>query len=351
MVASSLAIGSVAVDPPLLLAPMAGVTDRDFRLIVRRIGGVGVVSMEFLSARGLVEGDKRWGQLTHFAEEERPLAIQIYGSDAATMADAGEIVQGLAPDICDINLGCPANKILKGCAGAALLGDPPLVADIVRRVRQRLTIPLTVKIRLGLDDRRVNHLEIGRICQEEGADAITLHPRTAKEKFTGRARWARIGELVAALRIPVIGNGDVMTPDDAVRMFRETGCAGVMVARGATRNPWIFAQIAARLDGVSAREPSMAERHRLIREHFLTVIEREEEPSAMYKLKTFLGVYSQGLPDSLGLRRSIQGLESPPDFIHAIDRYFASNPVTISTGESETPCAPGSEAEGESHAA
>ncbi|MBZ0111721.1 MAG: tRNA dihydrouridine synthase DusB [Thermoanaerobaculia bacterium] len=341
--ASPLIIGNVTADPPLLLAPMAGVTDRDFRLIVRRIGGVGIVSMEFLSARGLVENDKRWSQLTHFAEEERPLAIQIYGSDAKTMADAAEIVQELGPDVCDINLGCPANKILRGCAGAALLGDPPLVADIVRQVRRRLTIPLTVKIRLGLDNQRVNHLEIGRICQEEGADAITLHPRTAKEKFTGRARWDHIGELVSALEIPVIGNGDVMKPDDAVRMFRETGCAGVMVARGATRNPWIFAQIAARLDGDAAREPSMAERHRLIREHFLTVIEREEETYAMYKLKTFLGVYSQGLPDSLGLRRSIQGLEGPADFIDAIDRYFARAAVATSRAAAD--------AEDQSHAA
>lgn len=316
-------IGNVAIDPPLLLAPMAGVTDRDFRLIVRRIGGVGLVSMEFLSARGLVEGDRRWSRLTHFVEEERPLAIQIYGSDAATMAEAAAIVQDLGPDLCDINFGCPANKILKGCAGAALLGDPPLAREIVRQVRRRLTIPLTVKIRLGIDEHRTNHLEIGRICQEEGADAVTLHPRTARQKFTGRADWSEIARLVDALDIPVIGNGDVVTAEDGERMFATTGCAGVMIARGATRNPWLFSQLAARLAGDPRLDPTPEQRHALIREHFETVIAREESSFALHKLKTFTGVYSHGLVGGVKLRRQIQSLEQPSEFLAAIDAFFA----------------------------
>ncbi len=242
-------VGSVLVDPPLWLAPMAGVTDRDFRLIVRRIGGVGVVSMEFISSKAIVSGNAKTRELMYFSEEERPLAIQIYGSDAATMREAALVVEELGADICDINMGCPANKVLKGCAGAALMGDPHLAESIIRTVRDAIRIPLTVKFRLGLDDRRCNYLDLGRICEANGVDAVAMHARTARQMFTGEADWSHLARLKEALSIPVIGNGDVREPEDAVRMLAETGCDGVMVGRGATRNPWLFRQIAARLSG------------------------------------------------------------------------------------------------------
>ena len=334
MTVGALRIGALEVDPPLFLAPMAGVTDRDFRLILRRIGGVGVVAMEFLPSRGMVSGDEYVERRLAFVDEERPLAIQIYGSDAPTMAAAAERVEALGADLCDVNMGCPANKVLRGCAGAALMGDLPLARRIVAAARRRLRIPLTVKFRLGLDEHRESFLELGRICEGEGSDAVALHPRTARQGFRGAPRWAAIAELKEALAIPVIGNGDVATPDDAVRMLRETGCDGVMVGRGATRNPWIFRQIAARLalerstaEPTTAEpttaEPTMGERRELILSHFRTVVEREDEHFALHKLRLFTRWYSHGLPNGQRLRRRIQELGDAEGFFVAVEHFFA----------------------------
>ena len=317
-----LKIGTLTVDPPLLLAPMAGVTDRDFRLIVRRIGGIGVVTMEFISSKLLLAGDRRTRRMMVFSQEERPLAIQIYGSDPATLAEAARIVDGMGVDLVDINMGCPANKVLAGCAGAALMGDPLLAARIVRAVRAVTTLPLTVKFRLGLDDQRRNFLELGHLCQEEGADAVTLHARTARQMFGGSADWQKIAELKAALRIPVIGNGDIREVDDALRLFAETGCDAVMIGRGATRNPWIFRQIAARLGHLPGHEPTPAERKKLVLDHFRAVIEREELEEAMHKLRSFTKWYSQGLERGAEVRRQIGGLQAPEQFLELIDRAF-----------------------------
>ena len=187
-----LTIGHIPIDPPLILAPMAGVTDRDFRLIVRRIGGVGLVTMEFINSKGLVRGDKQITSRMHFCDEERPISIQIYGSDAETMAAAAREVERRGADVCDVNMGCPANKVLKGCAGAALMGDLKVAEEIIAAVRRAISIPLTVKFRLGLDDGRRNFLELGRICEAHGVAAVALHARTARQKFTGEAEWPEI---------------------------------------------------------------------------------------------------------------------------------------------------------------
>ncbi|HTQ80014.1 MAG TPA: tRNA-dihydrouridine synthase family protein, partial [Thermoanaerobaculia bacterium] len=200
-------IGPLRVDPPLWLAPMAGVTDRDFRLIVRRIGGVGVVTMEFISSKAIVSGNDRTRELMYFSDEERPLSIQIYGSDAATMAEAARVVEELGADVCDINMGCPANKVLKGCAGAALMGDLGLAEDIISSVRKVISIPLTVKFRLGLDEKRRNYLDLGRLCEDQGVAAVAMHARTARQMFTGEADWSHLARLRETLSIPVIGNG------------------------------------------------------------------------------------------------------------------------------------------------
>lgn len=318
-----LRLGPVAVDPPLFLAPMAGVTDQDFRLIVRRIGGVGVVAMEFVSSTMLVAGDRRLEPVMRFCEEERPLAIQVYGGDAATMAEAARIVEAVGADLVDVNMGCPANKVLRGCAGAALMGDLALAREVVRRVVRAVSIPVTVKFRLGLDERRRNHTELGRICQGEGAAAVALHGRTARQMFTGRADWGEIARLKQALAIPVIGNGDVTTADDAVAMLAETGCDGVMIGRGATRNPWIFRQAAARLSGGRLHEPTLDDRRRLILDHFAAVIEREPETYALHKLRAFTNQYSRGLPDGQRLRRKISDHRTSADFVAAVERHFA----------------------------
>jgi nifR3 family TIM-barrel protein len=314
--------GDLVVDPPLLLAPMAGITDRDFRLIVRRIGGVGMVGMEFIPAKALVAGQAHAERLLHFVDEERPLSMQIYGGDPETLATAARRVAALAPDACDINMGCPANHILKGCAGAALMGDLDHARRIVAAVRRELTIPLTVKFRLGLDERRMNYLEFGRICQGEGAQAVVLHARTAKQMFRGEAAWPHIARLKEALAIPVIGNGDVRCAADAVRMLRSTGCDAVMIGRGATRNPWIFRQAAAALGGDGSAEPSLAERRALVVAHFQAVLAREPAPVALHKLRTFTGVYSHGLPSGERLRRQIQHLPDAPALLAAVEEFF-----------------------------
>jgi nifR3 family TIM-barrel protein len=317
-----LRIGSLAIDPPLVLAPMAGVTDQDFRLIVRRIGGVGLVTMEFISSKGLVEHDKRILRLLHFVEEERPLSIQIYGSDPATMAEAARVVESMGTDVCDINMGCPANKILKGCSGAGLMNDLDLAESIIREVRSAIRIPLTVKFRLGVHDGRRNYLELGRICQHHGVDAVALHARTAKQMFRGEATWDDIARLKDALSIPVLGNGDVWSAEDALRMLRETGCDGVLVGRGATRNPWIFREIAAALSHGRTRPPSLADRRDLIVDHFRAVIARGDEKLALHKARTFTHWYSHGLPSGLQLRRQLGKATSAEMILDAICTHF-----------------------------
>ena len=315
-------IGSLRIDPPLWLAPMAGVTDRDFRLIVRRIGGIGVVTMEFISSKAIVSGNKRTREMMHFSAEERPLSIQIYGSDAATMREAALVVEELGADICDINMGCPANKVLKGCAGAALMGDLKLAESIVRTVRDAITIPLTVKFRLGLDDCRRNYLELGKICEANGVAAVAMHARTARQMFTGEADWSHLARLKETLAIPVIGNGDIKEPEDALRMLAETGCDGVMVGRGATRNPWIFRQIAARLEGSQMGEATLADRRDLILEHFRMVAEREDSLFALHKLRKFTGWYTHGLPNGRRLRQEINQLPDVESFLAAVESFF-----------------------------
>jgi nifR3 family TIM-barrel protein len=301
---------------------MAGVTDRDFRRIIRRIGGVGVVSMEFVSSRAIVGGQPRARELMSFSCEERPLAIQIYGSDGPTMAEAARVVEELGADICDINMGCPANKVLKGCAGAALMGDLELAESIVRAVRRAITIPLTVKFRLGLDGERATYLELGRICEANGAAAVALHARTARQMFSGEADWSRIARLKEALSIPVIGNGDVRDAADAVRMLGQTGCDGVMIGRAATKNPWIFRQVEARLSGGRIPEPTLEDRRALILGHFRLLAERETSKYALHKLRKFTGWYTHGLPHGRRLRQQIQGLPDVPTFLAAVARFF-----------------------------
>lgn len=316
------AIGPVHIDPPLFLAPMAGVTDRDFRLIVRRIGGVGLVAMEFISSRAIVGGHPAIEDLMYFSDEERPLSIQIYGSDVETMAQAATVVQELGADICDINMGCPANKVLKGCAGAALMGDLPLAEKMIATVRQRLEIPLTVKFRLGLRDEEETYLELGRICEANGVAAVAMHGRSAKQMFRGRADWSAIARLKRELSIPVIGNGDVEVPEDALRMLNETGCDGVMIGRAATKNPWIFRQIEARMSGGGVSEPDLEERRQLVLGHFRLLAGRENERFALHKLRKFTGWYTHGLPHGRKLRQKINQLPDVESFLAAVEEFF-----------------------------
>lgn len=322
-----LRFGNVPVDPPLILAPMAGITDTYFRSIIRKVGGAGLVSMEFISSESLTRGNERTLNMIAFRQEERPLAVQIYGSSEERMAHAAAIVEEIGADTCDINMGCPANKILKGCAGAALMGDLRLAREIIRGVRRRLTIPMTVKFRLGIDDRRINFVELARICEGEGAAAVTLHARTARQFFSGNADWSRIREIKEAVSIPVVGNGDVTTPAQAAAMLRETGCDAVMIGRGSLTNPWIFRQAAALLAGASPGEveamaPTPEDRRALILHHFSRLRDNEDEKHALHKIRTFTGWYTHGLPGGRALRQRISSLKTLDDFFEGVERFF-----------------------------
>lgn len=315
-------IGRVTLEQPLILAPMAGITDQYFRLILKRIGGVGLVTMEFISSEALTRGNDRTRHMMQYSEEERPIAIQIYGSDPGRMAEAARFVEAIGADVVDINMGCPANKVLKGCAGAALMGDLDLAGRIIRSVRRSVSIPLTVKFRVGLDDVRANYLDLGRMCEAEGVDAVALHARTARQMFSGRADWDRIRGLKERLGIPVSGNGDVETPADALALWRATGCDGVMIGRAAMKNPWIFRQIAEVREGLGPHDPGLAERRSLILYHFSLLRDREEERFALHKIRTFTGWYTHGLPNGRDLRQRINSLSSVSEFIEAIEGFF-----------------------------
>jgi nifR3 family TIM-barrel protein len=319
--------GDIRIDPPTVLAPMAGVTDRQFRLVLRRVGGVGLVTMEFISSEALTRGNKRTLQLMHYREEERPLSIQIYGSDPWRMAEAARIVEGIGADACDINMGCPANKVLKGCAGCSLMDDLDLARRIISTVRSAIRIPLTVKFRAGARDGALSYLELGRICESEGVDGVALHPRTARQMYRGRADWTCIARLKQALAIPVIGNGDVTTAEDAQRMFRETGCDGVMIGRASMKNPWIYRQIADLRAGRQPYRPDLADRRDVILQHFRMLSDEEETKMALHKLRTFTGWYTHGLPGGRQLRLQINSLDSAEAFLEAVESFFRTAAV------------------------
>ncbi len=320
-----LSLGTLRIDPPLVLAPMAGITDHVYRLMLRRIGGVGLVTMEFISSEAITRGNARQLRKMIFTDEERPLSIQIYGSDPERMAAAADIVEEFSPDVCDINMGCPANKVLKGCAGAALMGDLPLARTIVRQVKSRLSIPLTVKFRLGLDGGRMNFLDLGKMCEDEGAAAVAMHARTARQMYTGAADYTKIAQLKRHLAIPVIGNGDVLIAEDAERLFAETGCDAVMIGRATMKNPWIFRHIAARRAGGAAAEATLAERRDLMLAHFEAIEASAGEPKeALHKLRTMTGWYTHGLPRGRDLRVRISSLQTPADFRTAVEEFFDS---------------------------
>jgi len=320
---SVLRYGGIHVDPPLVLAPMAGITDRQFRLVLRRIGGVGLVTMEFISSEALVRKNKRARLLMRYAEEERPMSIQIYGRDPAHMAEAARVVEEIGADICDINMGCPANKILKGCSGCALMGDLDLARAIVGAVRRAVSIPLSVKFRLGLDDERRNYLELGRICEGEGVDLVAMHARTARQMFGGQADWSEIARLKEALSIPVVGNGDIVVAEDVLSMLRQTGCDGVMIRRASMKNPWIYRQAADLLAGRLKYEPTVGDRYDVIRVHFEMVTTQEDPVFAMHKLRTFTGWYTHGLADGKRLRTRISEPTTPQEFLDVVETHFA----------------------------
>jgi tRNA-dihydrouridine synthase B len=292
---------------PLFLAPQAGVSESPFRRLCRRFGADVVVS-EFVSSEGIRRHDRRTHDYLRFREEERPIGVQIFGSDPRAMAEAAALVDDVyGPDFLDINFGCPVKKVVKRNGGSGCLRDLDLVQDIIRAVSGAVAVPVTVKIRSGYSEELRMPVEIALRCQDAGARMLTLHPRTRTDMYGGRARWEEIAAVVEALDIPVVGNGDIRTGEDAARMHAETGCAGIMIARGSHGGPWIFAQARAALDGRPVpADPTPAERFRTVREHArLAIAWEENEEKAMRDFRKHLGWYTKGLPGGRHLRQEL----------------------------------------------
>ena len=289
---------------PLYLAPQAGVSESPFRRLCRRYGADVVVS-EFVSAAGIVMGSSRSRDYLRFDEAERPIGVQIFGADPAQMADAAAFVAGTyAPDFVDINFGCPVKKVVRKNGGSGCLRDLDLVERIIRAVDDATPLPTTVKIRSGFDEGTRDPVGIALRCQDSGAAALCLHPRTRADMYGGEARWSEIAAVVEALDIPVIGNGDVKIGADARRMRDDTGCAGVMIARGSHGDPWIFTQARAALNGDPVPpEPGVEERFRICLEHARNAIAFERSPErAILDFRKHLGWYTKGLPEGKHLR-------------------------------------------------
>jgi len=261
---ASVAIGSVTLNSPFALAPMAGMTDTAFRRLVKRRGGCGLVVTEMVSSEGLVRGIGRTLEYAEYTEEERPVSIQIFGGDPAKMAAAAQIVEGMGADIVDVNMGCPVPKIAKHQAGCSLMRTPEHAANVVASMTRAVSIPVTVKMRSGWDDDQVNAPRVARMMEHAGASALAVHGRTAAQSYRGRSDWGLIDDVARTVSIPVFGSGDCVAPDDLVGRMRETAVAGVLVGRGALRNPWIFEQARSVGDGGVARLVTAAERGRFL---------------------------------------------------------------------------------------
>lgn len=292
---------------PLYLAPQAGVSESPFRRLCRSFGADVVVS-EFVSAEGIRRDSVRSHRYLRFDDAERPIGVQIFGADPAAMAEAAAYVGDVYhPDFIDINFGCPVKKVVKRNGGSGCLKDLDLVERIIRAVAAATTLPTTVKIRSGWSEELRNPVEIALRCQDAGARALTLHARTRTEMYSGHANWDEIAAVVSALEIPVIGNGDVWTGEDARRMRDHTGCAGVMIARGSHGAPWIFAAARAALDGKPIpAAPGVVERFEIVLEHARNAIAFErDEVLAMVEFRKHLGWYTKGLPDGRTLRQRL----------------------------------------------
>jgi nifR3 family TIM-barrel protein len=319
-------IGGVSIAPATVLAPMAGVTDTVFRRLIRNQGGCGLMMTEFTSSHGIVASIKahkptRTFRYLAFDPEEHPISAQLFGSDPQVMADAARICEDLGFDIVDINFGCPVNKVVKCNGGSGLLRDLPLVEDILRTVRSAIKIPLTLKCRAGWNDRELVAPNMARLAEDCGLQAIALHPRTREQGYSGRADWTRIAEMKATVKIPVIGNGDILTPEDAVTMVAETGCDAVMIGRAASSNPWIFKQIEQFLATGAYDHPPERKRYEIMRTYYSMLKERDQ-PDAVGKMKQFATYFTHGVRNGSKLRVEIYRTQDADSILDKVDAFF-----------------------------
>ncbi len=328
---------------PLYLAPMAGVSEAPFRRLCRRFGA-DVVVTEFLSAEGIRRENPATLAKLRFGPEERPIGVQIFGADATAMADAAALVTDVfAPEFIDINFGCPVKKVVKRNGGSGCLKDLGLVRNVVRAVVAATPLPVTAKIRSGWNEDMRDPVTIARTCQDAGARVVTLHPRTRAQMYTGTARWDEIAAVADALDVPVLGNGDIKTAEDAVRMQRETGCAGVMIARGSFGQPWVFGQVRAMLEGTPVPAvPPVAERFALALEHARMAAAYDADPrGAAIEFRKHLGWYVKGLPGSADLRRQLYAVVSVAEMEAIFGAYLdASTRGDLPADDGAAPAAP-----------
>ena len=312
---------------PLYLAPQAGVSESPFRRLCRAFGADVVVS-EFVSAEGIRRNDRKTHGFLRFHDDERPIGIQIFGADPEAMAQAAALVQEVyEPDFLDINFGCPVKKVVSRNGGSGCLRDLGLVRDIIRAVKGAISIPTTVKIRSGWSEELRNPVEIALRCQDAGAEVLTLHARTRTQMYSGVASWDEIAAVKAALDIPVIGNGDVWSGEDAKRMRDHTGCDGIMIARGSHGAPWIFRQARAALAGEPVPpDPEAGERFRIVLEHArLAIAWEDEEEKAMIEFRKHLGWYTKGLPNGKALRQELFAVKRLAEAERMLEGYLEAH--------------------------
>ena len=337
---SSFTIGNVRIAPATVLAPMAGVTDTVFRRFIKNLGGCGLIMTEFTSADGVLRDQRVRGRYLHFYEDEHPISAQLFGSSPSVLADAARLVEDLGFDLVDLNLGCPAKKVVKCNGGSGLLRDLPLIRQIFEAVRSAVKIPFTVKFRAGWNDDEIVCVELARIAESCGLGAVALHARTREQGYSGNARWEWIASVKQAVKIPVIGNGDIRSPEDACAVVAQTGCDAVMIGRMAPANPWIFRQIeqyvsrqpsavSCQLSECELRdektkfydEPTEADRYQMIRTYFQMLLE-EEMPGAEGKMKQFASWFTHGIPGGAALRKAIYEAKSGAEILGRVEEFF-----------------------------
>jgi nifR3 family TIM-barrel protein len=299
---------------------MAGVTDTLFRRVIRGQGGCGLLMTEFTSSEGITRSARKTLRYLYFQEDEHPIAAQLFGANPKVMADAARMVEDLGYDAVDINLGCPAKKVVK-CGGSGLLRELPLLEEIFRNVRAAVKIPLTIKLRAGWDENSIVAKEVVKMAEQVGVEAAAIHPRTRLQGYAGKADWKIIADVKQSVKIPIIGNGDIQCPEDAARMVQETGCDAVMIGRAAATNPWIFAQMKGYRETGHYKVPSEGDRHRLLSGYYRQIL-NSNLPDAMGKMKQFACWFTHGVGNGSELRRIVHQARTPGEVVENVERFF-----------------------------